>query len=227
MELFPKKHRFWVTLTVSFSPNYIIVAGIAYLAHSWRVLLQIISVFNLMSLVLLYFAFESPRWLLHKGDLEHPRSIYEKIEKFNGSFSESRISTLENLIKKEIDVLKKKKSKKYFMHHLFSTVNLLKFSFVLAFTVFCAAITNYALMYNIENLYGSIFVNNAILGSTRFLVNIIFGVLDLRFKNLGRKLISRISMVTVICALSLVFITQVTGWLFLVFNIFKDSFYEV
>ena len=211
MELFPKKHRFWVTLAVSFSPNYIIVAGLAYLTQNWRLLIRIIAIFNFISLVLLYFGFESPRWLLYKGDIEKPRIIYEKIEKFNGSYSESRILTLQNLMKKEIEIIKNRKSKTYFFHHLFSTLNLLKFSFVLAFTVFCASITNYALMYNIENLYGSIFVNNALLGAARFFVNIIFGVLDLRFKNLGRKLISRLSMITVICALGLVFITQVTG----------------
>lgn len=43
VEMLPMKDRMWINAIVSWSPNYIIFAAIAYASHSWRLLAQVTS----------------------------------------------------------------------------------------------------------------------------------------------------------------------------------------
>ncbi|KAE9546020.1 hypothetical protein FO519_010768, partial [Halicephalobus sp. NKZ332] len=161
----PKKHRVWVPLVISFSPNYIVLSIIAYFSQDWRTLLKVISALNVPTFICLWLAYESPRWLIQKGALEQAKGTYEKIEKWNGSASLERQKVLEQLIQKEFLLLeKKKKSKKYYFHHLFYTWSMIKHNAVIAFSLFCTAVINYALVFNMEKLSGSVYLNNVILG---------------------------------------------------------------
>lgn len=38
MENLPDKHRMWVATVITYSPTYIILAGIAYLCKTWKIL---------------------------------------------------------------------------------------------------------------------------------------------------------------------------------------------
>ncbi|KAE9550658.1 hypothetical protein FO519_006134 [Halicephalobus sp. NKZ332] len=134
METIPKKHRVWISLVISFSPNYIIFAAIAYFAHDWRILLRVMSFINVLTFVFLWIAHESPRWLIQKGALGKAKETYEKIERWNGTASRERQKVLEKLIQKEVILLEqKKKSKKYYFHHLFYTWDMIKYNFVISF----------------------------------------------------------------------------------------------
>lgn len=132
IETVPKRHRVLMTLVISFAPNYIIFAVIAYFAHDWRILLRVISIINILTLVCLWMVYESPRWLIQKGALKEAKEIYEKIERWNGTASPERQEVLEQLIQKEVILLEKmKSSKKYYFYHLFYTWNMVKFNIAL------------------------------------------------------------------------------------------------
>lgn len=48
-ENIPKKHRLWVSCLLTYSPNYVIFAGVAYWAGDWRHLLRVVSALNVPS----------------------------------------------------------------------------------------------------------------------------------------------------------------------------------
>ncbi|KAE9546516.1 hypothetical protein FO519_010272 [Halicephalobus sp. NKZ332] len=225
METIPKKHKVWITLAMSFSPNYIILAAIAYFAHDWRTLLRVISVLNILTLIFLSLAYESPRWFIQKGALKEAKETYEKIEKWNGTTSPERQKVLEQLIQKEVLFLEKKKqSKKYYFYHLFYTWNMLKYNLVISFSLLCTGTTNYALIFNIEKLSGSVYLNNVIFGVIRYFFNIVYGIIDYNCPSIGRKHIHRWAISFIIAMLLFVFVTKALGKYFSVnYNSPKSS----
>lgn len=46
---------------------------------------------------------------------------------------------------------------------------------------FMTSMINYGLVFNIETLSGSFFINSVLMGAIRWGINIVFGVLDYRF----------------------------------------------
>ena len=136
MESIPKKHRVWTTLAISWSPNFIIIAGIAYFSQTWRIFYKVLGLLNIPTIVFLFLAYESPRWLIQKGMLKEAKSTYEKIERWNGTATPERQAILEELIKKEVEILKMNEStRKYYFHHLFYTWKMMIHSFVLSFSL--------------------------------------------------------------------------------------------
>ncbi|KAE9548423.1 hypothetical protein FO519_008361, partial [Halicephalobus sp. NKZ332] len=209
METIPKKHRVWITLAITFSPNYIIFAIIAYFAQDWRTLLRVISVLNIPTLACLWMSYESPRWLVQKGALKEAKETYEKIERWNGSASPERQKVLEQLIQREVLLLEqRKRSKKYYFHHLFYTWNMIKYNLVLSLSLFCTALINYALMFNMEKLSGSVYLNNIMLGVIRYFFNILYGIIDYRYTYIGRKNAHRWAIYFVIAMLFFVFVVK-------------------
>ncbi|KAE9546757.1 hypothetical protein FO519_010031, partial [Halicephalobus sp. NKZ332] len=188
IETIPKKHRVWTTLAISYSPNYIIFATIAYFSQDWRTLLKVISALNIPTFICLWLAYESPRWLVQKGALKEAKETYEKIERWNGSASPERQEILEQLIQREIFLLEKK-SRKYYFYHLFYNWNIAKYTITIAFSVFCTAVINYALLFNMEEFSGSIYLNNIVFGAIRYFYNICCGIIDYKYNSIGRKII--------------------------------------
>ena len=198
IENIPKKHRAWAVLMISFSPNYIIVAIIAYFTRDWRTLLRVIASINIFTIILLFLAHESPRWLVQHGDLKKAKETYETLEKLNNSLSPARQKVLEFLIQKEVTVLEeKRKGKKYYYYHLFYTWKMIRYTAVLSFSLFCTAMITYALMFDMEQLSGSIFLNSIFLGSLRYSISIFYSFVDFKFKNAGRKFIQKWSLIFV------------------------------
>jgi OCT family organic cation transporter-like MFS transporter 4/5 len=209
MESIPKKHRVWTTLAISWSPNFIIIAIIAYLCQTWRMFYKILAICNIPTIILLLLAYESPRWLIQRGHLKKAKKTYENIEKWNGTTSPERQQILEYLVDKEVEILKlKKKVRKYYFHHLFYTSKMVLHSVILSFTLFCTAVITYALMFNMEKLSGSLYWNNAIFGVIRYIFNLSFGFADYKCPKLGRKLVHRIAVTFVAIMLLLVFVIK-------------------
>ncbi|KAE9554374.1 hypothetical protein FO519_002433 [Halicephalobus sp. NKZ332] len=210
IENLPKKHRAWVILLISFSPNYIVVSIITYFAGDWRTLLRTLACINIIPIVLLFLAQESPRWVVQKGDLKEAREIYEKIEKYNNSFSPERKNILDFLIQKELSILdEKKKGKKYFYFHLFYTWKMIGYIGTLSFSLFCTAMITYALMFDMEQLSGSIFVNNILLGFLRYSISIVFSFMDFKIPKIGRKFIHTFSLIFVVLSMMVVFVMKI------------------
>ncbi|VDN27968.1 unnamed protein product [Gongylonema pulchrum] len=84
VEILPKKDRIWVTTVISWSPNVILFAIIAYHSKNWRTLAIASSLLALPGVFLFIIAFESPRWLIEKGHIDRAHDVLRRIAKFNG-----------------------------------------------------------------------------------------------------------------------------------------------
>lgn len=55
IENVPKNYRVLVSCLVSYSPNYVLTAGLAYLAQDWRRLLHWAALMNLPAMLTLWW----------------------------------------------------------------------------------------------------------------------------------------------------------------------------
>ncbi|MCP9263559.1 hypothetical protein DINM_006837 [Dirofilaria immitis] len=103
--------------------------------------------------------------------------------------------------------------KRYYFYHLFYTWNLLRYSIVLAFSCFANAIAFYALLFNLETISGSLYMNTSILGTFRYILNIMLATIDHAFTFVGHltlefKGIIRILILTGMGTISILFIVN-------------------
>ena len=122
LENMPKRIRVLIMTALSYSPNYVIFAGIAYVTREWRLLLSVLGLLNIpafigllwvfkqfyykfyVNLCKLYrFAFESPRWLIQKARLDSARHILTRIETINGTATDYPPRILGDLIQNEVE----------------------------------------------------------------------------------------------------------------------------
>jgi hypothetical protein len=83
----------------------------------------------------------------------------------------------------------KRKTKQYTILHLFYTWRFTRYTIALAFSLFVTSILNYSLLFNMEKLSGSIYLNSVYLGLFRYALNLIAAFSDIRLKWLGRKMV--------------------------------------
>ena len=53
IENIPKRHRVWIMMLLSFSPNIILFAGLAYISEEWRTLISIAGYLTIPAMILL------------------------------------------------------------------------------------------------------------------------------------------------------------------------------
>ncbi|CAD5232272.1 unnamed protein product [Bursaphelenchus xylophilus] len=212
LESIPKKHRVWLSCALSYSPNYIIVAIIAYFAHDWRRLISIAGLLNIPALLLLLFAFESPRWLIQKALLDSARTTLMKMEKINGTATPTRLRNIDVLIEQEIMQNEKKRSRrKYYFYHLFYTWKMCLYTAIISFALLATSIISYALIFNMEHLSGSIFISTAFFGAFRWAVNLLVGAIDYFVPKAGRKPIHHGALTFILTMLGIVIVVKSLG----------------
>uniref|UniRef100_A0A7E4UTI9 MFS domain-containing protein n=1 Tax=Panagrellus redivivus TaxID=6233 RepID=A0A7E4UTI9_PANRE len=205
METVPKDHRFWIHLVIGFSPNMIIFAFLAYLAGDWRWTARVISGLCIPHIILQWIGFESPRWLVQSGQLDKATEIYEKIEKYNGTASAERSKLLNELIDEErVKLAERKTAKKYYVWHTFYTKPMIGENLTMAYCLLVSAILYYGLVFNMEELVGSVYANIALLGLLRTIFGCILGALDYLWPKLGRKPICITFLIAILVALAIV-----------------------
>lgn len=166
---------------------------------------------------LLSFSFvqESPRWLIQAGRIDDARRVLKKIMAVDGDHSEHSWSELEEMLaneqKKQEERTKKRKN--YDFRHLFWNKYMASVTMIMWLGMFSTSFTNYGFVFNIEKLSGSLYINALLMGSLRWVLNIVFGLADLKFKNLGRKQIHLISKLTISACVFSIFITYYFGLL--------------
>uniref|UniRef100_A0A915DIQ0 Major facilitator superfamily (MFS) profile domain-containing protein n=1 Tax=Ditylenchus dipsaci TaxID=166011 RepID=A0A915DIQ0_9BILA len=213
LENMPKRLRVLVLTALSYSPNYIIFAGIAYLAAEWRTLLTIISFLNIPAFIGLLFAFESPRWLIQKARLETAKTVLTKIERFNGTGTEDRLKVLDDLIEREVQANEsKKRNRKYYFYHLFYTRKMCFYTGIISYALLSTSVLSYALIFNMEHLSGSIYLNSAFFGLFRYSMNLFVGSMDYFVPRVGRKTIHKCALSFIVFMLSVVFISKLSQW---------------
>ncbi|EFO18407.2 hypothetical protein LOAG_10089 [Loa loa] len=215
MENLPAKHRMWMVTVITYSPNYIVFTGLAYLAGEWRLLSRIVALLTILPGILLIFAFESPRWLIQKGKIDDARQALVGMGRWNNKNTPERLQDLDLLLDKERERLREAAGKpktNYTYCHLFSSKNFASYSILFAYSLMITSIISYGLVFNMEKLSGSIYLNTIIVGSLRYAINLVCAIIDIKFIWAGRRLLHGFSMFFIAISLGLVFLIVLFGF---------------
>ncbi|CAI4231853.1 unnamed protein product [Auanema sp. JU1783] len=197
MEQIPKKHRFWVAAIIAWAPNYILINGIAYIAKDWRTFQLLILATSCPAFLFCFYVYESPRWLIQRGRISEAREIMQNIQRLD-QVDDLKKEEMEKMLDAEYQeqVASEGKLKNYNMCHLFHTPSMALSTTVLCSGKFFTSMVNYGLVFNMESLAGSLFLNSVLMGMLRWVLNILTGLLDYKYKGLGRKPVHLLSQMT-------------------------------
>ncbi|VDM47569.1 unnamed protein product [Toxocara canis] len=217
MENLPTKHRMWIVTVITYSPNYLVFTAIAYFCGEWRLTSRVVAGFTLVPLIMLMFIYESPRWLVNKGRIDDARKAMIGIGNWDRSNTPERIANIDRLLDKErqrgstASAADGTPRKRYYTYHLFSTPALATYTILFAYSLMTTSIISYGLVFNMEKLSGSPYLNTVIVGSLRYAINLVCAVVDVRFAWAGRRLLHGFAMGFIAASLGLVFIIVVFG----------------
>lgn len=186
VENLPKKDRFWISNLITWSPNMVLYAVIAYFAGDWRTLTRVSALLALPALALLAFLCESPRYLVQSRRLEDAKAAVMRIHRIDGRVCDERL--LDHVLyKEEQTFMESKKKKKYSFIHLFYTLTFTRYTVAVAFSLLVTSILNYSLLFNMEKLSGSLYWNSIFMGLFRYACNLAIAFADIKFEWVGRK----------------------------------------
>ncbi|VDM21814.1 unnamed protein product, partial [Wuchereria bancrofti] len=80
----------WVATVITYSPNYIILAGIAYLCKKWKILSWVAASITVLPLTTIPFLMDTPRWLIKKGRSEEASKAAVYIRKWDENLTPER-----------------------------------------------------------------------------------------------------------------------------------------
>ncbi|VDM11109.1 unnamed protein product [Wuchereria bancrofti] len=187
VEMLPKKDRIWVTTLISFSPNVILLAMMAYYSQNWRQLAIVISFLTSPAILLCILSYESPRWLIQKGRINEAQHVLKQITRWNGRNVVTN-DMIDEVIDAEREILREKRNRKnYYIYHLFHTRQLTTYILVLSYSFLAASMINYGMLFSMEKLPGSIYTNNIMLGLIRYAVNVASVLTDYTQGWFGRR----------------------------------------
>uniref|UniRef100_A0AC35UF90 MFS domain-containing protein n=1 Tax=Rhabditophanes sp. KR3021 TaxID=114890 RepID=A0AC35UF90_9BILA len=190
IENVPKNDRVWINNVITWSPNTIIFAIVAYFAHEWRILARSTAALTIPAILLCYFVCESVRWLVQKGRIQDAQDAVKKIFGINRrTYNEQEVKELLEAEFSKNSSSAGSAAKKYSFYHLYSTWTFASYSATLHITFFIASLAQYGILFNLEKLSGSVYTNMILMGSLRYLMNIAIAILDPRIPKLGRRTI--------------------------------------
>ncbi|VDP50329.1 unnamed protein product [Heligmosomoides polygyrus] len=205
MENIPKKHRMWINMAITWAPNMIPFAVMAWLTAEWRSLAMVNAVVCIPGLLFCFFCIhESPRWLIQRRRLDEAREIMSR--EYGTSKDGLVHESFDDVVKAESELLHRAESKKrrYSYHHLFYSPKLATTTIVLAFSYFSTSIVNYGILFNMEKLSGSMYLNSIYTGLMRYACSLSLGYADLKWQRIGRKFVHTSGLVIVIISFAVV-----------------------
>ncbi|GMT06809.1 hypothetical protein PENTCL1PPCAC_28983, partial [Pristionchus entomophagus] len=183
-----RNHRMLISNIVTWSPNFALAPVIAFFANDWRTLSLYSTYINIAAIISLLLCYESPRFLIQKGRFESARRVLSQILSINGKASGVTMEDVDKMLAAE-EQLHANVSKKNRYHYidLFKNAELRKYTLIIGFGLSVTSLQSYGLMFNQESLSGSIFVNGFFFGIFRWVLNLIVGVLDVKWRGCTRK----------------------------------------
>uniref|UniRef100_A0A0R3S2Y6 MFS domain-containing protein n=1 Tax=Elaeophora elaphi TaxID=1147741 RepID=A0A0R3S2Y6_9BILA len=215
MENLPDKHRMWVATIITYSPNYITLAGIAYICKKWKILSWVAAGITTLPLIMIPFLTDTPRWLVKKGKGEEASKAAVYIRKWDEKVTPERrekiIAVVKKATKEELRKMKKGK-KNYYFYHLFSDWKLGSYAIVFATSLFSTGFISYGIAYNMDALAGTVYMNVIILGAARWAINISAATLEISIKRVGRRLLHLTAVGTIAIIMGIIFVIHIFMW---------------
>uniref|UniRef100_A0A9J2P537 Major facilitator superfamily (MFS) profile domain-containing protein n=1 Tax=Ascaris lumbricoides TaxID=6252 RepID=A0A9J2P537_ASCLU len=211
MENLPDRHRMWVATVVTYSPTYIFLSLAAYLCGDWRTLARFSSALTLVPLVLLFFVYDTPRWLILKGRDDEAEEAALAIKKWDAKITDELRQKFHQAIKAESDRQKAQQmamKHKYNVLDIFKSWTLTKYDIVFSTSLFSASFVSYGVAYNMDAIAGNVYVNVIILGGARYAINIIAALIELNFKNVGRRLLHITTIAVIVLLMAALMLTE-------------------
>ncbi|PIO69908.1 hypothetical protein TELCIR_08258 [Teladorsagia circumcincta] len=135
MENIPKKHRMWINMAITWSPNMLPFAAMAWLTGEWRSLALVNAIVCIPGLVFCFLCIhESPRWLIQRGKVVQAQEIMRR--EFGISKEGLIHENLHDVVRGEYELMLRADSQKrrYSFYHLFCSPKLATTTIVLAFS---------------------------------------------------------------------------------------------
>uniref|UniRef100_A0A915PKZ2 Major facilitator superfamily (MFS) profile domain-containing protein n=1 Tax=Setaria digitata TaxID=48799 RepID=A0A915PKZ2_9BILA len=215
MENLPDKHRMWVATVVTYSPNYIILSGIAYLCQRWKILSWTAAAITVLPLIMIPFLMDTPRWLIKKGRGDEASKAAVYIRKWDVEVTPEKekqiTATVQEAAEEELAKMGKGK-KNYYFYHLFSNWELGSYAIVFATSLFSTSFISYGIAYNMDALAGTVYVNVIILGAARWAINILAAGLEVSIKSVGRRLLHLFAVGFIAINMGTIFVIYLLTW---------------
>ncbi|CAJ0580435.1 unnamed protein product, partial [Mesorhabditis spiculigera] len=184
-EIFPTKHRLWLAFVLNWSPNFIVVAVIAWLCGDWRVFSVAVNVICFAAAGLMCFCIESPHFLIRSGKVDEAISALRYMYAVDGAeLDEKELEAMISHEQKKLELIPKER---FSFPHLFCTWKLCGYTAAVFLSYFSTSIVSYALLFNMEDIGGSIYMNTIAMGVFRLVINLCSAAADLKLPWLGRK----------------------------------------
>nr|AKN21556.1 slc22a-8 [Schmidtea mediterranea] len=191
-ELVGTSKRKWTgtVLQLFYTAAFILIPLCYWGMQNWRYLALFSGLPSIFFLSYFFIVYESPRWLLSKGRSKEALIIIEKVGKTNHIKLSENLKT-EILKHHESEEYKNDTEKKHSVFDLIKSKSMLLLSLNVWFNWIVNALIYYGIIYNVENLAGSLYLNFILLG----LVEIPAYVLNLLFLDrIGRRNLLIISL---------------------------------
>ncbi|KAF6036483.1 Orct [Bugula neritina] len=145
----------------TYSIAYILTGVIFYLDPNWRRFQLYIALSHILYLTYVFFMPESPRWLMMRGKTKQAMNYFRTSARINKKHLPSDVKIVLNIAQHQ----------SHSTLDLFKTPNLRKLGVVCLLLWFMISLEYFGMSYNVGNLQGSIYVNNAILGAVELVAN--------------------------------------------------------
>uniref|UniRef100_A0A183CH23 MFS domain-containing protein n=1 Tax=Globodera pallida TaxID=36090 RepID=A0A183CH23_GLOPA len=199
-EHYPKKHRFCLTNLITWSPNFVIFAIMAWAAGDWRTLQRVSAAFAIPCILILAFLSESPRFLVQCRRMADAKAAILRMHRIDGRHCDESVLDAV-LAREERQHVATKGQKKYNYLHLFYTWRFVRYTTSVALSFFVVSLVNVSLLYTEE-----------LLGVFRYSMNLAISFGDMRFKWLGRKFVHFFAEALAATALLLYITLDLTGF---------------
>ncbi|KAM3717085.1 Solute carrier family 22 member 6-A [Dirofilaria immitis] len=206
MENLPDKHRMWVATVVTYSPNYIVLAGIAYMCKKWKILAWTAAAITVLPLIMIPFLVDTPRWLIKKGKGEKASKAAIYIRKWDEKLTPER---KERIITAVQEAAKEEACDKIEDGFLIFDWKLGSYAIVFATSLFSTSFISYGIAYNMDALAGTVYINVIILGAARWAINILAAGLEFSIRSVGRRLLHLIAVGFIAIIMGIIFIIYI------------------
>ncbi|KHJ42120.1 transporter, major facilitator family protein [Trichuris suis] len=174
---------------------------LAFAFQHWRPLSIAASSFGFVTALLLLGTRETPRWLIQHGKAEQARKTYQYILRVNRKQAEQMNDEQWHTL---IEHAQRRSGRRPTFCDLFRRRELFTRTVVLCYCMFVMKLVSNLLMFSMDDLVGSIYLNSVIYGLVNWLGGLICSCVDRVFRQFGRKhMVGTLLSLVIVCTLCL------------------------